>query len=87
MRHPRIIIASLALAALAAGGGITAASAASSPASSPAPAGQNAATAVRATRAAIGGKTETVLVNDAHGPQVPATATCCTPSLTITRSR
>jgi predicted lipoprotein with Yx(FWY)xxD motif len=62
MRHPRIIIAGIALAAVAAAGGVTAASAGSSPASSAPPAGQSAST-VRTAAAAVGGKTETILVN------------------------
>jgi predicted lipoprotein with Yx(FWY)xxD motif len=64
MRHPRIIIASLSLAAAAAiGGGITAAAAATSPASSQPATSQHAAATVRTVQAAVGGKTETVLVN------------------------
>jgi len=69
MRHPRIFIAAIGLAAVAAAGGVTAASASGSPAtaypaSSAAPAGQSAATVtVRTTPAAVGGKTETILVN------------------------
>jgi predicted lipoprotein with Yx(FWY)xxD motif len=71
MRQPRIIIASLGLAAVAAGSGIVAAaSAGTSPApTSPAArrgpaAGRSAAAAtVRTAPAAVAGKTETVLVN------------------------
>ena len=62
MRHPKIIISSIALAAVAAAGGITAASAA---ASSPA-ASHSGAAAVRTASATVGGKTETILVNG-HG--------------------
>jgi predicted lipoprotein with Yx(FWY)xxD motif len=68
MRHPRIIIAGIGLAAVAAAGGVTAASAGGSPASSPpaassAPAAPGAATAtVRTTPAAVAGKTEAILV-------------------------
>src|SRR6202050_1746031 len=59
MRHPRIIIASLSLAAAAAlGGGITAAAATTSHASS-----QAAAATVHTVQASVGGKTETILVN------------------------
>src|SRR6202050_530253 len=59
MRHPRIIIASLSLAAAAAlGGGITAAAATTSHASSKA-----AAATVHTVQASVGGKTETILVN------------------------
>jgi predicted lipoprotein with Yx(FWY)xxD motif len=63
MRNPRIIIAGLAVAAVAAGG-VTVASAGSSPASSALSAGQSAATAtVRTAPAAVAGRTETILVN------------------------
>ena len=59
MRHPRIIIASISLAAAAAlGGGIPAAAATTSHASS-----QAAADTVRTLQATVGAKTETVLVN------------------------
>ena len=64
MRHPRIIIASISLAAAAAiGGGITAATATSSHASSRPAMSQPAAATVRTAQAAVGGKTETILVN------------------------
>jgi len=64
VRHPRIIIASVSLAAAAAiGGGITAASATSSHASSRPSVSQNAAATVRTAQATVGGKTETILVN------------------------
>jgi predicted lipoprotein with Yx(FWY)xxD motif len=64
MRHPRIIIASLSLAAAAAlGGGITAAAATTSHASSQPAASQHAADTVRTIQATVGGKTETILVN------------------------
>ena len=64
MRHPRIIIASISLAAAAAiGGGITAAAATTSHASSQPAASQHAAATVRTVQATVGGKTETVLVN------------------------
>ena len=72
MRHPRIIIASISLAAAAAiGGGITAAAATTSHASPPAAsqpaagqpaAGQPSSATVRTVQATVGGKTETVLV-------------------------
>ena len=69
MRHPRIVIASISLAAAAAiGGGITAAAATSSHASTRPAASQQAAAAVRAVQAAVGGKTETILVNSAGLP-------------------
>ena len=78
MRHPRIIIASISLAAAAAlGGGITAATATSSHASPPA-ASQPAPAAVRTAPATVAGKTETILVNG-HGQPLyfyrPDTAT------------
>ena len=64
MRHPRIIIASLSLAAVAAlGGGITAAAATTSHASTQPAASQAAADTVRTIQATVGGKTETLLVN------------------------
>ena len=64
MRHPRVVIASIALAAAAAiGGGITAAAATTShPGSRPA-ASQQAAATVRTVQATVAGKTETILVN------------------------
>ena len=66
MRHPRIIIASIGLAAAAAiGGGVTAAAATTSTshASSRPAASQHAAATVRTAQATVGGKTETILVN------------------------
>ena len=64
MRNPKIIIAGLGIAAVAAAGGITAASAASSPASGKPQAGHSAAAAtVHTAKATVAGKTETVLVN------------------------
>ena len=75
MRHPRIIIASISLAAAAAlGGGITAAAATSSHASRPA-ASQHAAATVRTAQATVAGKTETILVN---GQGCRCTSTCTT---------
>ena len=69
MRHPRIIIASISLAAAAAiGGGITAAAATSSPASSRPAASQQAAATVRTAQATVAGKTETILVNSQGQP-------------------
>jgi predicted lipoprotein with Yx(FWY)xxD motif len=63
VRHPRIIIASISLAAAAAiGGGITAAEATTSHASSRPAASQHAAATVRTAQATVGGKTETILV-------------------------
>jgi predicted lipoprotein with Yx(FWY)xxD motif len=69
VRHPRIIIAGIALAAVTAVGGVTAASASGSPASSAPSAGRSAAAAtVRTASAAVGGKTETILVNSSGLP-------------------
>jgi predicted lipoprotein with Yx(FWY)xxD motif len=61
MRHPKIVISGIALAAVAAAGGITAASAASSPSAS-----HSGAATVRTASVTVGGKTETILVNG-HG--------------------
>ena len=64
MRHPKIIIASISLAAAAAiGGGVTAATATTSHASSQPVAGQASAATVRTVQATVGGKPETILVN------------------------
>src|ERR1022692_4237348 len=63
MRHPRIIIASIGLAVVAAVGGVTAAAGASSPGSSVHPPSQSAAATVRTAPVAVTGKTETILVN------------------------
>jgi predicted lipoprotein with Yx(FWY)xxD motif len=64
VRHPKIIIASISLAAAAAiGGGITAVAATSSHASSPPAASQSSSVTVHTAQAAVGGKTEAVLVN------------------------
>ncbi len=69
MRHPKIIIASISLAAAAAiGGGVTAAAAATSHASTRPAASQHAAATVRTVQATVGGRTETVLVNSAGLP-------------------
>jgi uncharacterized delta-60 repeat protein len=62
MRDPRTIIAGVGLAAIAAAGGVTAASAGGSPASSASSAGVTAAT-VRTAPAAAGGGTGAILVN------------------------
>jgi predicted lipoprotein with Yx(FWY)xxD motif len=69
MRHPRIIIAGIGLAAVATVGGITAASAGTSPARSTSAASAVAAAAtVRTAPATVAGKTETILVNGAGLP-------------------
>jgi predicted lipoprotein with Yx(FWY)xxD motif len=78
MRHPRIIIASLSLAAVAAIGGVTAAAATTSHASSQPAASQAAADTVRTVQATVAGKTETILVNGTGLPlyfYLPDTAT------------
>jgi len=63
VRHPRIIIASISLAAAAAiGGGVTAI-AANSSASSPPAASQHATATVRTAQTTVRGKTETILVD------------------------
>jgi predicted lipoprotein with Yx(FWY)xxD motif len=63
VRHPKIIIASISLAAAAAiGGGITAAAATSPSASGLPAASQHAAATVRTAQSTVGGKTETILV-------------------------
>jgi predicted lipoprotein with Yx(FWY)xxD motif len=67
MRHPKIVIASISLAAAAAlGGGITAATATASHASGRPAASQHAAATVRTAQATVTGQTETILVNS-HG--------------------
>ena len=64
MRHQKIIIASISLAAAAAiGGGVTAAAATSPSASSLPAASQHAAATVRTAQSTVRGKTETILVN------------------------
>jgi predicted lipoprotein with Yx(FWY)xxD motif len=70
MKHPRIIIASIAVATIAAAGGITAAASAGispAPAAMPSSAGHgNPAVTVHAEPASVGGRTETILVSG-HG--------------------
>ena len=67
MRHPKIIVAGIGLAAVAAVGGVTAASAGGSAASAaPSASPAAAAATVRTATAAVAGRTETILVN-AHG--------------------
>ena len=70
MRHPRIAIAGLGVAALAAAGGITAAATANtSPASAaPSPSHSTAAVTVRTAQAVVAGKTDTILVNATGQP-------------------
>jgi predicted lipoprotein with Yx(FWY)xxD motif len=76
MRHPRVIMAGIGLAAVAAVGGVTAAAATGSPASGTPPtasasasvaaAGSGGAATVHTAQATVGGRTEAILVN-AHG--------------------
>ena len=69
MRHPKIIIAGIGVAVLAAAGGITAATAGSSAAAGPPVAGHSAAAAtVRTARAAVGGTMETILTTATGQP-------------------
>ena len=68
MRHPKLIIAGIGLAAVAAVGGIAAAAAGGTSASS-ATTGHNAvAPTVRTASATVAGKTETILVNSGGLP-------------------
>jgi predicted lipoprotein with Yx(FWY)xxD motif len=76
MRHPKLIIAGIGLAAVAAAGGATAAVAAGGPPASNAATGQSAAAAtvrtapatVRTAPATVAGQTETILVNSGGLP-------------------
>src|SRR5215831_17974800 len=70
MRHPKLIIAGIGLAAVAAAGGLTAAAAAAGgPSASNAAVGHNAAAAtVRTASATVAGTTETILVNSGGLP-------------------
>ena len=68
MRHPKLIIAGIGLAAVAAAGGVTAAAAGGTSASG-ATAGHSAtAPTVRTASAAVAGQTETILVNSGGLP-------------------
>ena len=69
MRHPKVIIAGIGLAAVAAAaGGATVAAAAAGPAAGNAATGHNAAATVRTASATVAGKTETILVNSGGRP-------------------
>jgi len=70
MRHPKLIIAGIGLAAVAAAGGVTAAAAAAGgPSASNSTAGHAATAAtVRTASATVAGKTETILVNSGGLP-------------------
>ena len=69
MRHRKLIIAGIGLAAVAAVGGVTAAAASGGTFASYSATGHNAAApTVRTTQAAVAGKTETILVNSGGLP-------------------
>jgi len=69
MRHPKLIIAGIGVAAVAAAGGAAAAAAAGGPSAGSAAAGHNAAAAtVRTAPATVAGTTETILVNSGGLP-------------------
>jgi predicted lipoprotein with Yx(FWY)xxD motif len=63
MRHPKLLIAGIGLAAVAAAGGVTAAAAGGPPASSATAGHRATAATVHTASATVGGKTETILVN------------------------
>src|SRR6516165_2400220 len=69
MRHPKLIIAGIGLATVAAVGGVTAAAAGGGTSYSSATTGHNAAApTVRTASATVAGKTETILVNSGGLP-------------------
>jgi len=69
MRHPKLIIAGLGLAAVAAAGGVAAAAAAGGPSAGSSAAGHGATAAtVRTAPATVAGTTETILVNSGGLP-------------------
>ena len=69
MRDPKLIIAGIGLAAVAAAGGLTAAAAAGGPSASSATAGHSATPAtVHTASATVAGKTETILVTSGGLP-------------------
>src|SRR5262250_3086167 len=68
MRHPKLIIAGIGLAAVAAAGGVTAAAAGGTYASSATTGHSATAATVRTASAAVAGKTETILVNSGGLP-------------------
>ncbi len=69
MRHPKLTIAGIGLAAVAAAGGVTAAATAGGPSASSSTAGHSATAAtVRTVSATVAGKTETILVNSGGLP-------------------
>jgi predicted lipoprotein with Yx(FWY)xxD motif len=69
MRHPKLIIAGIGLAAVAAIGGVTAAATAGGPSASSSTVGHSVtAPTVRTVSATVAGKTETILVNSGGLP-------------------
>jgi len=68
MRHPKLIIAGISLAAVAAAGGVAAAAAGGPSAGSPAAGHGATAATVRTASAAVAGTTETILVNSGGLP-------------------
>jgi predicted lipoprotein with Yx(FWY)xxD motif len=68
MRHPKLIIAGIGLAAVAAAGGATAAAAGGPSASNPATGHSAAAATVRTAPATVAGQTETILVTSGGLP-------------------
>jgi predicted lipoprotein with Yx(FWY)xxD motif len=68
MRHPKLIIAGIGLAAVAAAAGVTAAAAGGPSASSPTASHRATAPTVRTASATVAGKTETILVNSGGLP-------------------
>ena len=68
MRHPKLIIAGIGLAAVAAAGGVAAAAAGGPSAGSPAAGHGATAATVRTASAAVAGTTETILVNSGGLP-------------------
>jgi predicted lipoprotein with Yx(FWY)xxD motif len=69
MRHPKLVIAGIGLAAVAAAGGVTAAAAAGGPSATSSTAGHSATAAtVRTVSATVAGRTETILVNSGGLP-------------------
>ena len=63
MRHPKLIIAGIGLAAVAAAGGVTAAAASGGTYAGYSSTGHSATATVRTASATVAGKTETILVN------------------------
>jgi predicted lipoprotein with Yx(FWY)xxD motif len=68
MRHPKIVIAGIGVALLAAAGGITAATTGTSAAAAPVAGHSSAAATVRTARVAVGGAIETILTTATGQP-------------------